>query len=86
MFKQITLDINKYKEHVLCVLSAVKSSLTSVLNLLPIEPSDCSCVPAYTIPGIVPEYATSLCPLQHIATFRSKKNNICLTSQLFRDI
>jgi len=86
MFKQITFDANIYKEHVLCVLSATKSSLTLALILVSLEPNDLNRVSVCVIADIVPELAASLCSLQHIATFPSKKNNTCLTSQLFRDI
>jgi hypothetical protein len=44
-------------------------------------------VPLYAIPRLyVPEYVASLCLLQHIPTFSTKKNIVCLTSQLLREI
>jgi len=43
-------------------------------------------VPLHAIPRIVPEYVASLCHLQHIPTFSAKKNIVCLTSQLLREI
>ena len=65
-----------------------KSFFNLVLILFPLELHYRDRVPLYTyaIPGSLPERVASLCPLQHIATLPSKKNNIYLTSQLLRDV
>jgi hypothetical protein len=40
----------------------------------------------HAIPPIVPEYVAGLFPFQYIPNFSTNKNNMCLKSQLLREV